>query len=193
MALYISDQFGEAYMDEYQEAVTTADEISEADALVEEPIPQQDTMQVAGTTDTKEDAGKDGKQEEKEVHRNPVLNDIAQCNQSILSIIETIIAGCDDMNPLCRRVERLQRFTTTLWEQRYINNMKATQEGLPGDGENPGFLIILDSLLTKVDKAVDTTSKGLVDLIEKHLSTKAQRDTTSPKKEQSPKQGKRGR
>ena len=190
MAFNISEQFTKTCIEVNQVAYVAVEENMEDLALAEELVPQHNDMRIMKASDTGEarrftnhtdDMDNKEDREEGEVCQDLVFDDIVQCNLSILGIIETIIAERDDMNPFRRRIEELQRLNATLRERE--NNTKTTREESPDGGEDPNLLIILDSLLTKLERVVDITSKGLMDWIERHSIKKAREVAALPEGE----------
>ena len=83
-----------------------------------------------------------------------IFNNVLQCNWSILTMIDAVIAKQDDMSPFQTRIEKLEGLSAALQEQ--WNCTKMTWEESPECGKDPSLLVILDSLLATLERAVDT-------------------------------------
>ena len=68
------------------------------------------------------------------------------------------------MSPFQTKIQKLKRLNATLQEQ--WNCTKMTWEDSPDSGEDSSLLVILDSLLTTLERAVDNTSKESIKLMD---------------------------
>ena len=115
MVFCISDQFKQMNVEKHQVADVAVDEDTDDLALAEEMVPQGDNIQkeeapkvgearqitahteIAGKCmdDETEDGTRRGEWEKRQ---DLILDDVLQCNRSILTMIDAVVAKRDDMS-----------------------------------------------------------------------------------------------